>query len=138
LEQAVARFVGLAHLECAAMTDGATIEAKFWKALKSDMTVMLGVDGEGDAQPTTAQLDGDEAGGPIWFFTSTEIDLAKASTGGRDDPKLQLLRFDPGKAQIWLNERSLFGFKPDQDQAFHGARFGWQKFVGNLEEVLAR
>ena len=30
------------------------------------------------------------------------------------------------------------GFKPDQDQAFHGARFGWQKFMGNLEEVLAR
>ena len=30
------------------------------------------------------------------------------------------------------------GFKPDQDQAFHGARFGWQKFLGNLEEVLAR
>ncbi len=30
------------------------------------------------------------------------------------------------------------GFKPDQDQAFHGARFGWQKFFGNLEEVLAR
>jgi uncharacterized protein YndB with AHSA1/START domain len=30
------------------------------------------------------------------------------------------------------------GFKPDQDRAFHGARFGWQKFLGNLEEVLAR
>lgn len=30
------------------------------------------------------------------------------------------------------------GFKPDQDQAFHGARFGWQKFFSNLEEVLAR
>ena len=27
---------------------------------------------------------------------------------GRDDPKLQLLRFDPGEAQIWLNENSLF------------------------------
>ena len=30
------------------------------------------------------------------------------------------------------------GFKPDQDQAFHGARFGWRKFIGKLEEVLAR
>lgn len=28
--------------------------------------------------------------------------------GGKDDPKLQLLRFDPGNAQIWLNENSLF------------------------------
>ena len=30
------------------------------------------------------------------------------------------------------------GFNPDQDQAFPGARFGWQKFMGNLQEVLAR
>mgnify|MGYP000867383544 CR=1 FL=1 len=65
------------------MTDDAKIEAKFWKALKSDMTVMLGVEGEGDAQPMTAQLDGGEEGGPIWFFTSTETDLAKASAGGK-------------------------------------------------------
>ena len=30
------------------------------------------------------------------------------------------------------------GFGPDQNQAFHGAQFGWQKFLGALEEVLAR
>ena len=30
------------------------------------------------------------------------------------------------------------GFRPDQDQAFHGARFGWQKFFGELEQVLTR
>jgi hypothetical protein len=30
------------------------------------------------------------------------------------------------------------GFRPDQQQAYHGARFGWQKFFGNLEQVLAR
>jgi len=30
------------------------------------------------------------------------------------------------------------GFRPDQDQAFHGARFGWQKFFGELEQLLAR
>lgn len=28
--------------------------------------------------------------------------------GGKDDPKLQLLRFDPETAQVWLNENSLF------------------------------
>jgi general stress protein 26 len=28
--------------------------------------------------------------------------------GGRDDPALQLLRFDPGAAQIWKNDNSLF------------------------------
>lgn len=30
------------------------------------------------------------------------------------------------------------GFKPDQNQAFHGARMGWQNFLGNLEGLLAR
>ena len=30
------------------------------------------------------------------------------------------------------------GFRPDQQQAFHGAKFGWQKFFANLEQVLAR
>jgi uncharacterized protein YndB with AHSA1/START domain len=30
------------------------------------------------------------------------------------------------------------GFRPDQQQAFQGAKFGWQKFFGNLEQVLAR
>jgi uncharacterized protein YndB with AHSA1/START domain len=30
------------------------------------------------------------------------------------------------------------GFKPDQQQAFQGAKYGWQKFFGNLEQVLAR
>jgi general stress protein 26 len=116
----------------------------------------------------TAQLDSDDGGGPIWFFTAKDTDLAQASAGGqdamfhfaskghdlfasvrgrlipdndhdtierlwnpfvaawyeggKDDPKLQLLRFDPGKAQIWLNERSLFagiklllGRDPKQD-----------------------
>jgi uncharacterized protein YndB with AHSA1/START domain len=30
------------------------------------------------------------------------------------------------------------GFRPDQAQAFAGAKFGWQKFFANLEQVLAR
>jgi uncharacterized protein YndB with AHSA1/START domain len=30
------------------------------------------------------------------------------------------------------------GFRPDQQQAFEGAKYGWQKFFGNLEQVLAR
>jgi uncharacterized protein YndB with AHSA1/START domain len=29
------------------------------------------------------------------------------------------------------------GFRPDQDQAFHGAQYGWNKFFGALEQVLA-
>lgn len=30
------------------------------------------------------------------------------------------------------------GFRPDQEQAYQGARYGWQKFFGSLESVLAR
>jgi uncharacterized protein YndB with AHSA1/START domain len=30
------------------------------------------------------------------------------------------------------------GFRPDQQQAYQGAKFGWQKFVAKLEEVVAR
>jgi uncharacterized protein YndB with AHSA1/START domain len=30
------------------------------------------------------------------------------------------------------------GFRPDQEQAFQGARFGWNRFFGKLEEVLAQ
>jgi general stress protein 26 len=146
------------------------IEAKFWKALKSDMTVMLGLTGvdEGHAQPMTAQLGDREGAGPIWFFSAKQVDLVQAigsgkpamihfaSKGhdlfasvegrlvldndratidrlwspfaaawyeeGKDDPSLQLIRFDPSAAQIWLNENSLFagikmllGADPKQD-----------------------
>ena len=42
--------------------------------------------------------------------------------GGKEDPKLQLLRFDPDRAQIWLSENSalagirlLLGRDPKQD-----------------------
>jgi uncharacterized protein YndB with AHSA1/START domain len=30
------------------------------------------------------------------------------------------------------------GFRHDQEQAYQGAKFGWQKFFGNLEDVVAR
>jgi len=150
----------------------AEIEAKFWKALKGDRVAMLGLVGveEGHGQPMSAQLleEHQERGGPIWFFTSKDTDLARALgeshranlhfaskghelfaavhgtlapfndrptidrlwnkfvaawfPGGKDDPKLQLLRFDPDRAQVWLNESStlagiriLLGRDPKQD-----------------------
>jgi general stress protein 26 len=54
------------------------LEQKFWKALKSDRTLMLGLDGvdDGHSRPMTAQIEGD-AGGPIWFFTSKENALVQ-------------------------------------------------------------
>src|SRR5882762_1603379 len=30
------------------------------------------------------------------------------------------------------------GFRPDQKQAYHGAKFGWPRFFANLEQFLAR
>jgi uncharacterized protein YndB with AHSA1/START domain len=30
------------------------------------------------------------------------------------------------------------GFRPDQERAYQGAKFGWNKFFGNLEGVLAK
>ena len=144
------------------------LEADFWKALKSDMTMMLGLDGveDGHARPMTAQVEGDH--GPIWFFTSIENGIVRKlgegdraiatftskghdlfatvhgrlsvdnnrSTldrlwnryvaawyeGGKDDPKLALLRLDPEKAEIWQDASSLiagikmlFGADPKQD-----------------------
>jgi uncharacterized protein YndB with AHSA1/START domain len=30
------------------------------------------------------------------------------------------------------------GFRPDQQQYYMGATYGWQRFFGNLEQVIAR
>ena len=30
------------------------------------------------------------------------------------------------------------GFRPDQRQAYHGAKGGWQRFLASLEQVLGR
>jgi general stress protein 26 len=138
------------------MTSQADIEEKFWKSIKSDRTVMVGLSGGGAgglSQPITAQLDEGHEQGPIYFFTSKDTEFAQDVgerhgavlhfsgkghdvfatvegelivdndeatidrlwnryvaawfEGGREDAKLQLLRFEPRDAQIWLNEHSL-------------------------------
>lgn len=136
------------------MSNQAELKAKFWKALKSDRTAMIGLrDAEGGrGQPMTVLVDGDETEA-AWIFSAADVDLVKetgagapallhfASKGhdlfatvegrltvetdremverlwnpfiaawyeGKDDPKLRLLRFEPGQGQVWLNENSLF------------------------------
>ena len=150
------------------MPTPAELEAKFWKALKSDMTMMIGLDGSTIIpRPMTAQLEG-ERNGPIWFFTAKDTELAAGLSGadqatatfvskghdlfatvqgtlrvdndravidrlwnrfveawfegGKDDPKLTLLRFDADQAEIWLDGSSLvagikmlLGFDPKQE-----------------------
>lgn len=148
------------------------IEAKFWKALRSDMTLMLGLDGveDGHARPMTAQIDGDADRGPLYFFTSKDngivellghggagraiatfaskghdvwatihgavsihndratIDrlwnkyVAAWYEGGKDDPKLTLLKLDTDSAEIWIDANStiagvkaMLGIDPKQD-----------------------
>ena len=53
------------------------LEQKFWKALKSDRTLMLGLDGveDGHSRPMTAQAENERS--PIWFFTSKENALVQ-------------------------------------------------------------
>ena len=52
-------------------------EDKFWPALKSDRTMMLGLDGveDGHARPMTAQVEGEKR--PIWFFTARDHALVQ-------------------------------------------------------------
>lgn len=150
------------------MVDEQDLKEKFWKALKSDRTVMLGLAGvaDGHTRPMTAQIENDH--GPIWFFTSIEstlvtelsgngraiatfsskghdvfaaihgelvIDNDRATIdrlwnsfvaawyeGGKDDPKLVLLRLDPEHAEIWKDAstlwagiKMLFGSDPKTD-----------------------
>ncbi len=61
------------------MPTDAEIKDRFWKALKRDMTVMLGLDAarDGHTQPMTAQIENDE-GGPIWFFTARDNSIIEA------------------------------------------------------------
>ena len=73
------------------------LEREFWKALKSDRTLMLGLsDAEGvHPRPMTANLDGDE--GPIWIFTATDTELAQSLSG----PKRAIATFASKKHSIF-------------------------------------
>lgn len=59
------------------MTLDAEITAAFWKHLRADRTVMLGLEASAPTtlRPMTAQLESDADQGPIWFFTSTDAAL---------------------------------------------------------------
>lgn len=64
------------------MPTPAELEKKFWKALKSDMTMMLGINGvdDGHTRPMTAIIEGEH--GPIWFFTAKDHALVRDLTEG--------------------------------------------------------
>jgi general stress protein 26 len=58
------------------MPTEADLERRFWAALRSDLTVMLGLsDSAQSLRPMTAQVEVDR--GPIWFFGSTDSQLVQ-------------------------------------------------------------
>ncbi|HEU4812789.1 MAG TPA: pyridoxamine 5'-phosphate oxidase family protein [Xanthomonadaceae bacterium] len=56
------------------------LEAKLWKHLKDDRTVMLGATGIAP-RPMTAIAENDKA--PLWFFTAAGTELGEALESGR-------------------------------------------------------
>ena len=65
------------------MKTTAELEEKLWKALKSDRTIMLALDrpgAGGKAQPMTAIVE-DDTRGPVWIFSTSDVDLVKAMKG---------------------------------------------------------
>ena len=64
------------------MPDAKNLEARFWKSLRSDMTMMLGLVGleDGHTRPMTAQVEHDR--GPIWFFTARDNTIVQNLGGG--------------------------------------------------------
>lgn len=64
------------------MPSPAELETKLWKALHSDRTVMVGVDGVegGQTRPMTAIVEGEH--GPLWFFTGKPNTLADVASKG--------------------------------------------------------
>ena len=56
------------------MADTRELEARFWKHLNDDRTLMLGAQGIAP-RPMTAIAEDDRA--PLWFFTSSDTDLGK-------------------------------------------------------------
>lgn len=57
------------------MADQEELEARFWKHLDDDRTVMLGAAGVAP-RPMTAIAE--HARAPLWFFTASDTDLGKA------------------------------------------------------------
>lgn len=62
------------------MTDKQEFEAKFWKSIRADMTVMVGIAGV-DPRPMTAQFDGEHK--TIYFFTAKDTEIAEKLTGAK-------------------------------------------------------
>ena len=88
------------------MTD---LEKKFWKSIKSDMTVFLACDGA-LPRPMTASIDGEKS--PLWFFTATDTDIAEALMAG---PKTGVMTFSSKGNDIWASASGELTIDNDKD-----------------------
>lgn len=105
------------------MATDAEIRSKFWKALKSDMTMFLGLaEGEdGHARPMTAQLDDNlyddgEYHGPLWFFTATDNNLYRMiqqAELGDGEPRA-MAHFASKGHDVWATLHGTFSTTRDQ------------------------
>ena len=64
-----------------------------------------------------------------YTWSSGEADLAIKSV-------VTLSLMPKGAGTLLRMEQT--GFRPDQPQNYQGAKYGWQRFFANLEQVLAR
>lgn len=62
------------------MNNEADLKSKLWASMKSDMTLMVGLDSipEAHPRPLTALIE--QEGGPLWFFTAKTNDLVEHLT----------------------------------------------------------
>ncbi len=57
------------------MPSAAEMKAKFWNALESDRTIMLGLQGNEDVHPRPMTAMVEDESGPIWFFTAKDTEI---------------------------------------------------------------
>lgn len=117
------------------MPNSKEIEAKFWKALENDKTMMLGLVGvdETHTRPMTAQLE--SAGGPIWFFGSQESELVK----NMKRTSAAVATFVSGSQDLFATVHGLISMETDRaviDRLWNPSVAAWYK-QGKDDPTLA-
>jgi len=69
-------------------SDKEDLEARFWKAIESERTLMLGATG---IYPRPMAAIAENARGPLWFFTASDTDFGAALERGRSLQALAIL-----------------------------------------------
>jgi general stress protein 26 len=100
----------------------AELEARFWAALRKDMTVMLILGEEIESRPMTAMLADKEDHGPVWFFTAKDTELVRHLGGGAKEASFH---FVSKGHDVWATVSGMI--QPDMDRAMIDRL--WNPFV---------